>query len=108
MRNQLTIQVDQVAEAAYVRMSMEPVVRTVTHDDAINIDLDRFGMVVGIEVLQLSAPLPFGDLVTRYHVDSALVDLLRQLQPSISSFVTRFTTDGAGAARAEVKDTVPC
>jgi len=92
MRGELTIEVDNVAEAAYVRMSSEPVVRTVEHDDAINIDLDRFGVVVGIEVLQLSAQMPFGDLVSRYHVDSAVVELLKQLQPSINGFVARFTT----------------
>jgi uncharacterized protein YuzE len=93
MAETLVLEVDHTARAAYVRFSAGPIVRTVEHGDSINIDLDRFGVVVGIEVLDLAAELPFQVLVTQYHVDSRQVDLLRLLRPSISGFVARVTPD---------------
>jgi hypothetical protein len=50
-------------------------------------------VVVGIEVLDLAAELPFHALVIEYHVDSRQVELLRLLRPSISGFVARVTPD---------------
>lgn len=94
----LSIQVDQIADVAYVRFSNDQVRSTIAHDDSINIDLNEYRMVVGIEVLTLDAPLPFGDLVSRYHVDSSLVERLRAVQPSISGYVSQL-----GQGRAEVR-----
>ena len=55
----MVLEVDQLAEAAYVRFSDADVARTVAFNDEINIDLDEFGVVVGIEVLTLGAEIPF-------------------------------------------------
>ena len=76
----VVLEVDAVAEAAYVRFSESDVARTVAFNDEINIDLDAFGVVVGIEVLDLAAEIPFTALVTDFHVESQKVDLLRMLR----------------------------
>lgn len=86
--DQILVEVDAVADAAYIRLSSSPVVRTTAHNDEINIDLDQFSVVVGIEVLHLAAEIPFLALVTDYHVDSRKVELLRLLQPSIATLAT--------------------
>jgi uncharacterized protein YuzE len=101
MRDQkITIEVDSVANAAYVRLSRDAAVKTITHGDAINIDLDEFGIVVGIEVLDLAAEIPFGALTSQYHVDSAQMKLLRSTCPTITGFAAQFHTDGSLAASA--------
>lgn len=64
MSETVVIEVDQAAGAAYVRFSRNPVASTVEHGDAIAIDLDEFGMVVGIEILELDA-----ELITDYRVE---------------------------------------
>ena len=88
MSDTLVVEVDQTAGAAYVRFNGNPVASTVEHGGAINLDLDEYGMVVGIEVMDLAADLPFQALITDYHVESGKVELLRLLRPSISGFIT--------------------
>jgi uncharacterized protein YuzE len=106
MRDRIAVDVDHVADVAYVRFSDAQVARTVAHDDAINIDLDTYNVVVGIEILDLRADLPFQALISDYHVDSGQVELLRQLRPSISGFVARFATDGPTLAGSDTP--APC
>lgn len=91
----VVVEVDQLAEAAYVRFNDAEVTRTVAFSDEINIDLDQFGVVVGIEVLTLGAEIPFSALVTDYHVESKKVDLLRLLRPSVATFVSGIQTSSA-------------
>jgi len=96
MRDQrVVVEVDRVASCAYVRFGDQPVARSVAHTEEINIDLDEYGMVVGIEVLDLAARMPFTALISEYHVDSAKVDLLRNICPTIPGFVARFHREGS-------------
>lgn len=46
-----------------------------------NVDLDELGLVVGVEMLQLAAQIPFSALVTEFHVRSDVIETLRLLRP---------------------------
>lgn len=104
----VVVEVDQTAGAAYVRFNENAVASTVQHGDAINLDMDQYGMVVGIEVMDLAADIPFQALVTDYHVESSKVELLRLLRPSISGFITLSGQAHAEAAPATHASMVDC
>lgn len=96
----ITIEVDTALDAAYIRLSDKAIVRTIAHNDDINIDLDQYGVVVGIEVLSERAPLPFTDLGDRYHVHHDVVELLRLIRPDVASYLELTSgTDGTTSAR---------
>jgi uncharacterized protein YuzE len=83
----IELQIDTAAEAAYVLLSEAEVRRTEQMTDEVLVDLDEYGMVTGIEVLRLAAVIPFGRLVSEYHVHTDVIELLRRIQPSVSGFV---------------------
>lgn len=87
MPNKFSISVDFVADAAYVKMSGARVASTRQMTDEVLVDLDEFGMVVGIEFLRIAAEIPFQRLTDDFHVHSADVELLRQLRPSIAGYL---------------------
>lgn len=93
------LNVDLVAEAAYVRLSDNKVSRTRDVTDAVLVDLDEFGVVVGVEVLALEAEIPFGRLVDEFHVHSAAVAALRTIQPTVGSFIMTQGNDGSTEMR---------
>lgn len=96
----IMIEVDTVLHAAYIRLSDQPVARTVEHNEEIMIDLDRFEVAVGIEVLDEGAALPFTDLVDKYHVHTDVVELLRLIRPDVSSYLELTQgNDGSTSAR---------
>lgn len=77
--SRITVRIDELAEAAYIRFNDNRVQRTEEFDDATNVDLDEHGMVVGVELLDLSASVPFGRLVERYHIASKIIKMLEQI-----------------------------
>jgi uncharacterized protein YuzE len=87
MTDMIMVHVDQMADAAYIRLSDAPVARTVTVREDINVDLDEFGVAVGVEALSIRAEIPFDDLTSCYHVRSEVVEMLRLIRPSIGEFV---------------------
>lgn len=89
----ITIEVDTELHAAYISLSDDPVVRTVEFSEQIMVDLDEFGVAVGIELLDEGALLPFSELVSEFHVHSDVVDMLRVIRPDVSSYL-RLTTSG--------------
>ncbi|MGA8245720.1 MAG: DUF2283 domain-containing protein [Nocardioides sp.] len=92
--------VDTVLETAYIHLSDGQVARTVDVNDDIAVDLDAFGLVVGIEILDQRAPLPFTELLDRFHVHSDVVETLRLIRPDVDSFLRLHTGhDGASSAR---------
>lgn len=93
---QISIDVDQSVNAAYIALSTEPVAKTVELSDTVLVDLDEFGVAVGIELLDQHASLPLGELTERYHVRSDVVDLLRELRVSGESLVS-FTSGAEGS-----------
>ncbi len=76
----IKVEVDTEIGAAYVQLSTKPVAHTVEYSQGINVDLDEHGMVVGVELLDLSVPIPLDDLVRRYHIKT---DTLSRLLASI-------------------------
>ena len=85
----IDITIDLQADAAYIELSSEDVATTVALTKDVNIDLDEQRCVVGIEVLSLAADIPFSDLPVKYHVRSEVVEALRLIRPSVSTFVTK-------------------
>jgi len=88
MNPSISVHIDHEADAAYIQLSKEKVVRTVEVTDSVLIDLDEYNIAVGIEVLELSAELPFTRLHTEYHVHSDVVDILRLIRPSVAGFIS--------------------
>lgn len=84
----IRVEVDHNADAAYIALLDSPVVETVEIAEHVVIDLDEYRMVVGIEVLKLTAKIPFDELNSKFHVRSELVEMLRRIQPSISGFLS--------------------
>lgn len=90
------LEIDLDAQAAYIRMRDEPVVSTEEVADDVLVDLDEYRVVVGVEVLTLTAKIPFSDLARNYHVHSDVIEHLRQIQPSIAGFLSvTFGTDSS-------------
>jgi uncharacterized protein YuzE len=96
----ISIEVDTTVDAAYVRLSQNPVEHTVKVSDEVLVDLDEHGVAVGIEVLSEAAELPFGRLVTDFHVHSEVVELLRLIRPSVSAFL-EFTQGSDGRSTVQ-------
>lgn len=96
-RDGIVVEVDGTAQAAYIRLSNEPVARSVNIDDELVVDLDEFNVAIGIEVLALGVEIPFSRLTTEFHVHTDVVETLRLIQPSVAGFLTSHGTDGTAA-----------
>lgn len=99
----IIIEVDTALDAAYIRLSDKTITRTVAHNDDINIDLDEFGVAVGVEVLSERAPLPFTELVDKYHVRNNVVELLRLIRPDVASYL-ELTSGNDGTTKVQTAD----
>ncbi len=84
----IMLSIDMTADCAYIRLSTLPVSRSVSATDAVVVDLDELNMVVGIEVLEMGAEIPFQQLVERFHVHSDVIERLRVIRPSVSGFLS--------------------
>lgn len=98
MTSSIEVRIDSVVDAAYIRLSGASVARTVEMTNEVYADLDKFNVVVGIEVLSLDAVIPFTRLKDDLHVHSDVIDLLRRIQPSVASSM-RLTQGTDGTAR---------
>lgn len=85
----IIVEIDTAVDAGYIRVSDEAVASTSQFNDAIVVDLDEFGRVVGIEVLELACSLPVADLSAKYHMTDETIAVLRRLRPSIASLTAR-------------------
>lgn len=97
----ITVEIDTAIGAAYVKLSDAEIGRTEEYNEDIAVDLDGLGVVVGIEILDLSVPVPLDELVARYHIKrSTLARLLSGLRPQpartavMSSSGSRSSTAG--------------
>ncbi len=84
-----SLQVDHTANAAYLQLGESPVVETREAAEGVLVDLDEFGVVVGIEVLDLDVFIPRAELLQYNHIRSDQLDLFDQIRPSVTSFVAR-------------------
>lgn len=94
-RAQIKIEVDSTVDAAYIRLSSNHVVTTEAVTDDVMVDLDAMRVVVGIEVLSLNADIPFSTLVTKYHVHSDVIELLRRVRPTVAGFVFSMSSESS-------------
>jgi uncharacterized protein YuzE len=66
----VSVRLDRDAGAAYLRLSTNRVARTVEFSEDIYVDLDAMGVVVGVELLDLMAPIPMDSLASKHHIHS--------------------------------------
>ena len=104
--NRVALELDVAAGAGYIRLSEAAVRRTVQVDEDVLLDLDEMNVAVGVEVLRLSAQIPFSRLVDDFHVRTEVVALLRKIQPSISGYLA-LTQGSEGSTRSVVSAAVP-
>ena len=81
----LTLELDEEADVAYLKVGVGEVAQTIEYNDSMMIDLDAYGMVIGIEVLGGMVEIPVDDLIERYHIRSAAAGLLQSLDRQIAS-----------------------
>jgi uncharacterized protein YuzE len=72
----VSVKIDTEVGAAYLRLGRSQVARTVEFDEDIYVDLDQFGVVVGIELLDLDTSQPLDELGTRFHINASALDVL--------------------------------
>lgn len=103
--HRLSLDIDQEAGAAYLQFSGEDVARSVEFDDYIVVDLDAHGVVVGVEILDLTRSIPLDDLTERFHIRTeAMAVLLQSLRSTTTSHhlgVPAPTTRNFGAVTAQ-------
>lgn len=102
----IQLTVDRAAQAAYITLLSDAVAVTEQVCDAVLVDLNDLGVVVGVEFLALDAEIPLAKLHTDYHVHSDTIAALRAIQPSVAGFLVTHSTDGAVAARPLVPQKV--
>lgn len=83
------VEIDTAVDAGYIRVSDAKVTSTSEFSESIVVDLDEYGRVVGIEVLELGCTLPVGDLTTRYHLTDEAIAVLRSIRPSLASLTAK-------------------
>ncbi len=79
----LVVQVDPVANAAYVRLTGSPIFETREVNDWTLVDLDKTGELVGIEILGLTSPIPVETLEADFQLSSETAGLLKTVARSI-------------------------
>lgn len=75
----LSVSVDHELNAAYIRTSNKPVARTNTLTSDVNIDIDTYGELVGIECLVTDAVIPFTTLIEEFNFQLSDVKKVREL-----------------------------
>ncbi|PWF26505.1 hypothetical protein DD236_06545 [Ancrocorticia populi] len=104
----VVVTTDSEADAAYIQLSSESVDRTVPVNDFVLVDLDRLGMVVGIEILGLGTTIPVEDILKDYHVSSEVSDtLIRVTSPVQRGWKFSVTSDSVSHRRLSA-DFAPC
>ncbi len=89
----LSLDIDEEAGAAYLQFNDNEVARTVECTDDIVVDLDEHGIVVGVELLDLSKSVPLDELVEKFHIRTESLEMLLNAL-RVSSATTSITTYG--------------
>lgn len=89
----IELTIDMSARVAYIRLVVGSIAMSKAINEDIVVDLDEYDRVLGIEILDLGAEIPFSELIANHHVPSETVELLRRLRPSISGFMSSFSSD---------------
>lgn len=94
----ISVEVDTSVNAAYIRFSDNEVAETSEISDAVVVDVDAAGGVVGIEVLDLSAPLELPLIRDRYKMSDSEASLLLRLEPTLANVRARASAPDHGSA----------
>jgi uncharacterized protein YuzE len=103
MVSKVRVEIDRNVNAAYVTVSAEPVFRSVQVTEDVLVDLDRFDVVVGVEVLSLAAELPVDRLMAEFHVHSEVIAALRRVRPSVGGFLSLTQSAEGSSSSAELQ-----
>lgn len=82
------LEIDFEANAAYLRVSDLPVSETHQVSPGVLVDLDEFGMAVGIEILDLGLKLSITQIEHDCHIASKDAALLNAILPNVTTFVS--------------------
>lgn len=83
----ITVEIDAALDMGYIHLSDEPVASTVELTEDVVVELDDTGSVIGIEMLALSADIPYDKLTLECHVGSEAIDVLQSIGPSVQAFI---------------------
>lgn len=89
------LEVDRGAGAAYLSLSDNEVDRTVEVVPEVQVDLDKFGVAVGVEILDLNMVVPIGKISSKCHIRSEKLAALSSLRGTVNSFVMRSSPQGS-------------
>lgn len=78
-----SITVDPAVGACYISLSDRPVASTEEFSEEILVDLDEYGVAVGIEVLDLNAKFPLTNLCRSLHIHRDDEPFLAKLLPNL-------------------------
>ena len=70
-------------------MSDNKVVETKELNESTVVDLDEYGMVVGIEFLNLDEDIPYELLVSNFHLSEKVIEVVKSLRPTIINFINQ-------------------
>lgn len=87
LMSQVKIAVDSAVGAAYMTLNDRPIFRTVEANEYVCVDLDEFDVVVGIELLDVTAGLPLTDLCHDFHLPSEQTAIIRKNLGEMIDFI---------------------
>lgn len=91
------LMIDLTAEAAYLRLSHDPVAKTREVTEAVMVDLNELNVVVGVELLDFDTPVPIERLTKDFHVHSRQLDELRKLGAPAKTFLLSTQSQGTSS-----------
>ena len=102
----IKLSIDRAANSAYIQMLDGEITVSKPIGEDIVLDLDQFRQVVGIEFLDLQAEIPFSHLIDKFHFRPETVEALRRVCPSISGFMSDFTSQASDGDNSRIGDSV--
>lgn len=81
----ISVEIDTSVNAAYIQLSNEKVAKTTQLTEALIVDVDANGAVVGIELLDLGCPLEISTIRSQFPLSDEAIAVLRRLRPSLAN-----------------------
>lgn len=91
------LEVDRDAGAAYLTLSDNEIVSTVEVVPEVQVDMDEFGVAVGVEILDLNMVVPVSKIASACHIKSDKLGALTALRGTVNSLVMRASPQGAAS-----------
>ena len=102
MKTVMTLEVDANLGAAYLQFSDRDVAETVELTPEVQVDVDAFGNLVGVEILELGADVPVTELESRFNITPSQRVAVNQLRASLASFST-MSSSGPGIGNVQLQ-----